>query len=266
MPGYFELRELGQVEVKGIGEPVNVYEVSGLGPLRTHFQLAARRGLTKFVGREAELAQMKRALELAMSGHGQIVAVVAEAGTGKSRLVYEFKTTLPGECKLLEAYSVSHGKASAWLPVLELLHTYFGIEGVDEPPTRRGKLSSKLAMLDQRLSNTLPYLFGLLGIQESPDPLAHMDPQIRRRRTLEALKRVMLREALERPLVVIFEDLHWIDSETQALLDLLAESIADRACCCWSITGQNIATNGPTSPTTRSCGWPRWVVRARQRC
>ena len=158
----------GRREVKGINEPVKVYEVTGVGPLRTHFQLAARRGLTKFVGREAELAQVKRALDLALSGHGQVVAVVAEAGTGKSRLVYEFKTTLPAECKLLEAYSVSHGKASAWLPVLELLHTYFGIEGVDDPPMRRGKLSSKLAMLDQRLSDTLPYLFGLLGIQESP--------------------------------------------------------------------------------------------------
>src|SRR5713226_9460461 len=120
--GYFELRDLGSTEVKGISEPINVYEVIRVGPLRGHFELAARRGLTKFVGREREVAEMKRALELARSGHGQIVAAVAEAGTGKSRLVYEFKTKLPGDCKVLEAYSVSHGKASAWLPVLELLH------------------------------------------------------------------------------------------------------------------------------------------------
>src|SRR5262249_31839284 len=134
--------------------------------------------------------------------------------------------TLPAECKVLEAYSVSHGKAAAWLPVLELLHIYFGIAGVDDPPTRRGKVSSKISTVDPALSDTLPYLFGLLGIQEDPDPLAQMDAQVRKRRTLEALKRILLRESLCQPLMVIFEDLHWIDPETQALLDLLAESIA----------------------------------------
>src|SRR5713101_1042782 len=94
--GYFELRDLGPTEVKGISEPINVYEVVGAGPLRGHFELAARRGLTKFVGREREVAELKRALELARGGHGQIVAAVAEAGTGKSRLLYEFKALLPG--------------------------------------------------------------------------------------------------------------------------------------------------------------------------
>src|ERR1700731_364098 len=126
--GYFELRDLGKTEVKGVSEPINVYEVVGAGPLRGHFELAARRGLTKFVGRERAVAELKRALELARGGHGQIVAAVAEAGAGKSRLVYEFKTMLPGDCKVLAAYSVSHGKASAYLPVLELLYGYFGIE------------------------------------------------------------------------------------------------------------------------------------------
>jgi excisionase family DNA binding protein len=112
--GYFAFKALGPTKVKGISEPINVYEVTGLGPLRSHFQLSARRGLTKFVGRGRELEQMKRALEQAMDGHGQVVAVMAEAGTGKSRLFYEFKATLPPVCKVLEAYSVSHGKASAW--------------------------------------------------------------------------------------------------------------------------------------------------------
>ena len=222
--GYFTFRDLGRTEVKGLSEPINVYEVMDAGPLRSHFELAARRGLTKFIGREGELQQMKRALELARSGHGQLIAVVAEAGTGKSRLFYEFKATLPVECKLLEAYSVSHGKASAWLPVLELLRGYFDIQDADDPAARRERVRAALAALDPALSEVLPYLLGLLGIQGGPDPLAEMDPQIRRRRTLEALKRIMLREALERPLVVIFEDLHWIDSETQALLDLLADS------------------------------------------
>src|SRR6266849_6693719 len=191
--GYFELRDLGPTEVKGISEPINVYEVVGAGPLRGHFELAARRGLTKFVGRERELAEMKRALELARAGRGQIVAAVAEAGTGKSRLVYEFKALLPGDCEVLEAYSVSHGKASAYLPVLELLYRYFGIEDADDKAARRDKIEARLSALDPALSDTLPLLYTLMGLHEGPDPLAQMDPQIKLRRTLEGIKRITLR-------------------------------------------------------------------------
>jgi len=223
--GYVELRALGPTELKGVAEPIEVYQVIGLGPLRTHFEVSTRRGLTKFVGREHELAQMRRALELAMGGHGQVVAIVAEAGAGKSRLVYEFKALLPSGCKLLEAYSVSYGKASAWLPVLELLRGYFGIESADDPATRREKVLAALAALDPGLNDTLPYLLGLLGIQEMPDPLAQMDAQIRQRRTCDAIKQIIVSESLVQPVVVIFEDLHWIDGETQALLELVADSI-----------------------------------------
>src|SRR5713101_5414303 len=168
--GYFELRDLGPTEVKGISESINIYEVVGAGPLRGHFELAARRGLTKFVGREREVAEMKRALELARSGHGQVVAVVAEAGTGKSRLFYEFKATMPAECKVLEAYSVSHGKASAWLPVLELLYRYFGIEEADGKSQRRAKIETRLSGLDSALSDTLALLYTLMGLHEGADP------------------------------------------------------------------------------------------------
>ena len=223
--GYFEFHALGPIAVKGVREPVEVYEVVRAGPLKTHFQLASRRGLTRFVGREGELQQMKRALELARSGHGQLIAVVAEAGTGKSRLFHEFKVTLPVECKLLEAYSVSHGKASAWLPVLELLRGYFDIQDVDDSDTRREKVRAALDGLNPALQDTLPYLFGLLGIVDGPDPLAQMDPHVKRRRTLDAIKRIFLSESLKQPVVVVFEDLHWIDAQTQALLDLLADSI-----------------------------------------
>jgi class 3 adenylate cyclase/predicted ATPase len=225
--GYFELRESGHTEVKGVAQPVTVYEVIGAGPLHGHFDLAVRRGLTKFVGRESELKQMAHALELAHGGHGQIVAVMAEAGTGKSRLFYEFKATLPADYKVLEAYSVSHDKASAWLPVLTLLHGYFGIQEADDPRTRREKLRTVLAALDPALSKTEPYLFALLAIPESPDPLAQMDAQVKRRRMLDALKWIVQRESVKQPVVIIFEDLHWIDDQTQALLDLLADGIAN---------------------------------------
>jgi class 3 adenylate cyclase len=152
--GYFEMRELGPMTVKGLSVPIDVYEVIGLGALRTHFQLSARRGLTKFVGRERELEQMHRGLEQAMNGRGQVVVVMAEAGTGKSRLFYEFKATVPTTCQVLEAYSVSHGKASAWLPVLELLRGYFDVRDADDAASRRTKICAALTALDPALADT----------------------------------------------------------------------------------------------------------------
>ena len=195
--------------------------------MRTRLEAAARRGLTRFVGREHELAQMRRALELVRAGHGQMVAAIGDAGVGKSRLTYEFKAVAAGDCLVLEAYSVSHGKASAYLPVIEMLHGYFGIDSTDDGRKRREKVIGKLLALDQSLEDTLPYLFVLLGIQEGEDPLAQMDVQTRRRRTQEALKRIVLRESLNQPLIVVFEDLHWVDGETQAWLNLLADSLAN---------------------------------------
>jgi class 3 adenylate cyclase/predicted ATPase len=223
--GYFELRALGPMAVKGISHPIDVYEVIGVGPLRNQFQLSMRRGLSTFVGRESELQRMRRALEVTISGQGQIVAAVTEAGTGKSRLLFEFNRTLPLECRLLQAYSVSYDKATAWLPVIELLRSYFGIANSDDATARRGKISTSLTALDPTLGDMLPYLFGLFGIIEGPDPLSMMDPQVKRQRTLDAIQRIILAESFKQPMVVMFEDLHWIDEQTQALLDLLAESI-----------------------------------------
>ena len=225
--GYFTFRDLGQAEVKGINEAIRIHEVTGLGRLRTHFQLSEQRGFTKFVGREHEMAAMRRVFEQAAHGHGQVAAIVAEAGTGKSRMVYEFKTTLPAECKVLEACSVSHGKASAWQSVLELLWNYFGITDTDDTATRRRKLEEKVVAVDSALNETLPYLYSLMGLAEDAETLAQMNPQVRRRRMLDALRRIIIRESLNHhPLVLIFEDLHWVDSETQALLDSLVDSIA----------------------------------------
>src|SRR5262249_26389219 len=127
---------------------------------------------------------------------------------------------------ILEAYSVSHGKASAYLPVIELLKSYFRLEPYDDERTRRQKVIGKVLELDRGLEDTLPYLFALLGVEEQPSPLQQMDAKIRRRRTLEVLKKLFFRESLNQPLILIFEDLHWIDTETQGFLDLLSESIA----------------------------------------
>src|SRR5713226_8612205 len=128
---------------------------------------------------------------------------------------------------VIEAFSVSHGKASPYLPVIELLHGYFGIEASDDGRKRREKVNGRIVTLDPALEDTRPYLFALLGLVEDQDPLAQMDAQMRRRRTLDAIKRILLRESLNQPLMLIFEDLHWIDEETQAFLNLLTEGIAN---------------------------------------
>jgi tetratricopeptide (TPR) repeat protein len=230
--GYFAFKGLGQTQIKGVEEPLHIYEVLGAGPLRTRLQVAARRGLTRFVGRQSEMEQLNRALEQAKAGHGQIVGTMGEPGLGKSRLFYEFVGArravplLAHGCLVLEAYSVSHGKATAYLPVIELLKSYFRIEPHDDERQRRAKVTGQVLVLDRTLEDTLPYLFALLGIEEQPSPLQQMDPQIRRRRTFEALKKLFLRESLNQPLILVFEDLHWIDGETQGLLDVLGEGIA----------------------------------------
>jgi class 3 adenylate cyclase/predicted ATPase len=224
--GYFEFKPLGQTQIKGVEESLNIYEVLSAGPLRTRLQVAARRGLTRFVGRQSELDQMQRALAQARAGHGQIVGVMGEPGLGKSRLFYEFELLSQSGCLVLEAYSVSHGKASPYLPVIELLKGYFQIQAPDDERTRRQKVIGKVLELDRSLEDTLLYFFALLGIEEQPSPLQQMDPQIRRRRTFDAIKKLFLRESLNLPLILIFEDLHWIDSETQGFLDTLSESVA----------------------------------------
>jgi class 3 adenylate cyclase len=156
--GYFAFKALGPTKVKGVAEPVNVYEVTGFGPLRTRLQRSAARGYTKFVDRQREMEAMKAAAEQAMTGHGQIVAAVAEPGVGKSRLFFEFKAKHQSGWMVLEGFSVSHGKASTYLPIIDLLHGYFKITGDDDPRTRREKVTGRVVALDRNLEDTLPYL------------------------------------------------------------------------------------------------------------
>jgi class 3 adenylate cyclase len=224
--GYFALKPMGPTRVKGVSEPVNVYEVTGLGPLRTRLQRSAGRGLSKFVGRDREMAAIEAAAERAKSGHGQIVAAMAEAGTGKSRLFHEFKARAGPEWMVLEAYSVSHGKASAYLPVIELLNSYFEIAPEDDGRRRREKINGRALTLDRSLQDAIPHLLRLLGGADD-EAVTQRDATLARRRTLDSIKRLLLRESLNHPLMLVFEDLHWIDEETAALLNLLADSIAN---------------------------------------
>jgi class 3 adenylate cyclase/predicted ATPase len=224
--GYVQVKPLGPVAVKGMTEAVEVYEVTGAGVARTRLQAAATRGLTRFVGRDAEIETLRQALEHARAGHGQTVAVVGEPGVGKSRLFYEFthshRTT---DWLIVESGSVSYGKATPYLPLIDLLKAYFKIQDRDSQREIREKVTGKLLTLDEALKSTLPALLTLLDVPVDDDGWRGLDPTERRRRTLEAVKRILLRESQVQPLLVVFEDLHWIDSETQAFLDSLIESV-----------------------------------------
>jgi len=224
--GYVEVKSLGPVPVKGLTEPVDVYELTGAGPVRSRLHAAATRGLTKFVGRTQELEQLAQGLERARAGHGQVVAVVGEAGVGKSRLYWEFsRSHRTRDWLILESSSVSYGKASAYLPTIDLLKAYFQIEARDEPRKIREKVTGKLLSLDRALEPALPPLLSLLDVPSESAEWERLAPPQRRQRTLEAVKRLLLRESQVQPLLVLFEDLHWIDAETQALLDSLVESL-----------------------------------------
>ena len=224
--GFVAVKPLGPVPVKGLADPVEVYEATGAGPARTRLQAVARRGLTRFVGRDAELDQLRRARRLAGDGHGQLAAVVGEAGVGKSRLVYEFTHShrLQG-WRILECASVSYGKATSYSPVIDLLKGYFKIQDRDDLREIREKVTGKLLTLDRTLEPTLPALLALVDAPVDDPGWDAFDSGERRQRTLDAVKRLLLREAREQPLLLVFEDLHWIDSETQALLDGLVETL-----------------------------------------
>jgi class 3 adenylate cyclase/tetratricopeptide (TPR) repeat protein len=224
--GLVQVKPLGPIPVKGLSYPVEVFELAGASPARTPLQAFAARELTPFVGRQAELETICQALEQAGAGHGQLVAVIGEPGVGKTRLFYEFICSHRAHgWLLLESHGVSHGKATPYLPIRDLLKAHFQLEARDDGARVREKLTGKLLTLDEALIPTLPALLTLLDVPVEDHEWQVLDPPQRRQRTLEALKRLLLRESQVQPLVVVCENLHWIDTETQAFLDNLVESL-----------------------------------------
>ena len=224
--GFVQVRPLGAMPVKGMPQPLEVFELAGAGSVRTRLQAAAARGLTRFVGRQRELDVLEDALTSTGQGKGQVVAIVGEPGVGKSRLCREFAHSHRTQGWLVvEASSASYGKATPYLPVIDLLKGYFKIGERDDAGAVREKIAGKLLTLDRSLDSLLPPLLSLLDQPVDDPQWQRLDPPQRRRQTLDALKRLWLREAQAQPLILVFEDLHWIDRETQEFLDGLLESL-----------------------------------------
>jgi tetratricopeptide (TPR) repeat protein len=178
------------------------------------------------VGRQQELLALQQALERAGAGHGQVVALVGEAGVGKSRLAYEFVHAHHTQgCRVLESASVSYGTATPYFPIIDVLRRYCHVEEHDDTRTIRAKVTGQVVTLDETLQDTVLALLSLLDALPEDSPFVQLDPPQRRQHTLDALKRVFLRESHEQPLLLVFEDLHWMDSETQAFLHSLVESL-----------------------------------------
>ena len=224
--GLVRVNSLGPVPDKGLAEPVEVFDLIGASAIRRRLQAATSRGLTRFVGRQTEIDALGHTLARAGAGHGQVVALGGEPGVGKSRLVYEFiHSHRTRDWLILESTSVSYGKATPYFPVIDLLKSYCKIDGRDDARTMRAKVTGQVLRLDEGFHDTIPALLMLLEALPEDSLFLQLDPLQRRQRTLEALKRVLLRESQVQPLLLVFEDLHWIDSETQALLDSLVESL-----------------------------------------
>jgi class 3 adenylate cyclase/tetratricopeptide (TPR) repeat protein len=228
--GFVKTKSLGAMPIKGLGYPVEVYEITDGGSERTRFQAAAAwRGLTPFVGRELEMRQLRHGLDLARAGHGQVLAVVGEPGMGKSRLIHEFVHSAQTEgCLILETNSASYGHAASYLPVIELLrHYFFKINLGDNAKSIREKVTGKILSLDPSLHDVIPPVLHLLDALDVEHPFQSLDPLQHRRHTYQAITRLLLSENRVQPIVAVFEDLHWNDSLTLGLLNEIVVDARD---------------------------------------
>jgi len=224
--GLFRFEALGAKKVKGKRESVNTFQVIGPSNRRTRFDVSTDRGLTPFVGRERELELLVDGLEQAKAGRGQAVSIVAEAGVGKSRLLYEFRKAVSSEdVTFLEGRCLSYSKGLAYYPAIDILKANFDIREGDEDSVIREKVKKGLNIVKADESSTLPYLLELFSVKDSGIDKSSLSPEGKKDRIIEAVKRITLKGAEIRPLILAYEDLHWMDKGSEDFLKNILESI-----------------------------------------
>ena len=223
--GWMSVSPQGNLQVKGLAEPVAVYELKGATRARSRLEVAASRGLTRFIGREAEMALLAEAAARAASGRGQVVAVLGEPGVGKSRLIWEFtRSTLLQDWVVLEGHAVSYGKESPYLPIVELLGGCVGLQPDDDPATIRQRVAATVG--HDASARLMSPTLALLGLPVEDPQWTRLDVGQKRRRTAEAVKYLLMNSGRDRPAAIVVEDLHWADGETLAVLDALVGSVS----------------------------------------
>jgi adenylate cyclase len=223
--GYFAFEDLGEFRVKGVAEPVRVHRLTGLGAARTRFDISRARGLSRFVGRAADLRTLEDALEQTGAGNGQVVGVVADAGTGKSRLCFEFLERCRARgMRVFEGRAVAHGRNIPFLPILELFRAYFGITSEDDDRSAREKIAGRMVLLDQKFADALPLLFDFLGVADPQRPAPRLDPEARQRQLLAVMHQVIQSVSETQTMVTMIEDLHWLDAASGEFLEHMVEA------------------------------------------
>jgi adenylate cyclase len=225
--GYLDLEDLGEFEIKGASRPVQVFELSGVGRARSRLDLARERGFSQFVGRAPELGRLEEALARAKGGEATAVGVVAEPGIGKSRLYHEFAQRCRAEgVEIFEAQGQAHGKAIPFMPILQMLRSFYGIDDQDPEQLAREKIAGRSLLLDPAFAEDLPLIFDFLGVPDPVRPVPRMDPEGRQRALADFLCRLVSNPARRMVLVLVIEDLHWIDEGSQAMLNGLVEGMS----------------------------------------
>jgi class 3 adenylate cyclase/tetratricopeptide (TPR) repeat protein len=224
--GFFRFEALGEKEVKGRKKPIGVYRVIGSSTMRTRFDVSAEAGLTPFVGRERELELLLDGFERSKNGRGQAFSIISEAGLGKSRLLYELRKAITNEnVTFLEGKCLSYSRGSAYHPVIDILKANFNIQEGDEDLDVIKKVRTGLKILSVDETNTLPYLLELLTISESGLDKDQLTPEAKKVGIIEAIRQIILKSSENRPLILAFEDLHWIDKSSEGLIEDLLEHI-----------------------------------------
>ena len=225
---YFEFKPLGYVNVKGKKEPVKAYRVLGTSSVKDRLRAAMVRGLTRFVGRTGELRHLADCFAQVKGGCGQVVGIVGEAGVGKSRLLLEWKETLSGEeHTFLEGSCLHHADAIAYLPILNLLRSYFDIREGEQESLIKQKIKEKITQLDEKLKDILPPLHEILSLKVEDEEHLTLEPPQKREKAFEAIRNLLIRESQSKPLILAVEDLHWIDRTSEEFLNYLMGWLAN---------------------------------------